>query len=121
MKNKTLEGGRHACADFWLAVAKRRGWVSPHLPALSTQSEDKVAHAQIESLGSALDQYRLDVGHYPSTEQGLAALMAKPANEPTWNGPYLKKAVPTDPWSPLHLPYPRRAREYDLYTYGKDG
>jgi general secretion pathway protein G len=98
------------------------GFVAPRYFAQVGKSEVKVAHAQIESLGSALDQYRLDVGHYPSTEQGLAALMAKPANEPNWNGSYLKKAVPADPWGhPYTYRAPGEHGEYDLYSYGKDG
>ena len=55
-------------------------------------TEIKTAQAQIVSLEKALDQYRLDTGHYPSTEQGLAALMQRPQNEPKWNGPYLRKS-----------------------------
>ena len=98
------------------------GFVAPRYFAQVGKSEVKVAHAQIESLGSALDQYRLDVGHYPSTEQGLAALMVKPANEANWNGPYLKKAVPADPWGhPYTYRAPGEHGEYDLYSYGKDG
>src|SRR5258705_11715442 len=54
--------------------------------------------AQIDAFEKALDQYRLDTGHYPTGEQGLTALMAKPESEPKWAGPYLKKAVPNDPW-----------------------
>jgi len=86
------------------------------------KSETKTAAAQIDALGKALDQYRLDVGHYPTTEQGLAALFTSPASEPKWDGPYLKKNVPLDPWG-KHYMYkqPGEHGEYDLLSYGKDG
>lgn len=61
------------------------------------KSEEKIVKAQIEAFSKALDQYRLDTGHYPSTEQGLAALVSNPGNESKWGGPYLQKAVPLDP------------------------
>ena len=70
----------------------------------------------------ALDQYRIDTGHYPSTEQGLAALNTRPANEPRWDGPYLKKAVPNDPWGkPYQYKMPGEHGEVDIYSFGHDG
>lgn len=62
------------------------------------RSNAKVARAQIDALEKALEHYRLDTGRYPTTEQGLTALTEKPADEIRWAGPYLKKAVPADPW-----------------------
>jgi general secretion pathway protein G len=86
------------------------------------KSETKTAKAQIDSLGKALDQYRIDVGQYPSTEQGLAALNVSPANAAKWSGPYLKKSVPIDPWNAPYLyKSPGEHGEYDLYSLGKDG
>jgi general secretion pathway protein G len=73
------------------------GYVAPKYFSQVGKSEVKVAQAQIDSLEKALDQYRLDTGHYPATEQGLTALMSRPANEPKWQGPYLKKTAPPDP------------------------
>ncbi|GBG16033.1 general secretion pathway protein G [Novimethylophilus kurashikiensis] len=67
------------------------GYVGPKYFSQIGKSELKAAKAQIDALEKALDQYRLDTGHYPSSEQGLAALNAKPASEPKWGGPYLKK------------------------------
>lgn len=65
---------------------------------------------------------RLDVGHYPSTEQGLAALLAKPADEPKWAGPYLSKALPKDPWGhDYQYRSPGEHGDYDLLSFGKDG
>jgi general secretion pathway protein G len=82
----------------------------------------KVARAQIVSLEKALDQYRLDVGRYPSTDQGLAALMTKPAGEERWAGPYLKKAAPPDPWGrPYAYKSPGEFGDVDLASFGADG
>lgn len=98
------------------------GYVAPKYFSQVGKSEVKVAQAQIDSLEKALDQYRLDTGHYPATEQGLAALMTRPANEPKWQGPYLKKIAPPDPWGrPYAYKYPGERAEYDLYSFGKDG
>jgi general secretion pathway protein G len=98
------------------------GYVAPKYFSQVGKSEVKAAQAQLDSLGKALDQYRLDTGHYPATEQGLGALMTKPASEPKWQGPYLKKAAPPDPWGrPYAYKYPGEHSEYDLYSYGKDG
>ncbi len=86
------------------------------------KSKTKTAKAQIEALGKALDQYRLDIGHYPSTEQTLSALVAKPANESKWEGPYLSKALPADPWGrPYIYKSPGEHGDYDLLSYGSDG
>ena len=98
------------------------GYVGPKYFAQIGKSEIKAAKAQIDSLGKSLDQYRLDTGHYPSTEQGLNALITKPANEPKWDGPYLTKAVPMDPWGkPYVYKNPGEHGDYDLLSFGKDG
>ena len=98
------------------------GFVAPKYFAQVGKSETKTAMAQLDALGKALDQYRLDTGHYPTSEQGLAALFTRPANDPKWDGPYLKKTVPLDPWG-NHYVYklPGDHGEYDLLAYGKDG
>ena len=98
------------------------GYVGPKYFSQIGKSEVKSAQAQVDALGKALDQYRLDTGHYPNSEQGLAALNARPANEPKWEGPYLKKSVPPDPWGKPYLyKQPGEHSEYDLFSYGKDG
>ena len=98
------------------------GIVGPKLFKNIGKSEVKAAKAQIDSLGKALDQYRLDTGHYPTTEQGLNSLVTKPANETKWEGPYLTKAVPADPWGrPYLYKNPGEHGDYDLFSYGKDG
>lgn len=96
------------------------GLVGPRLWGQVAKSKQATARAQIELLGSALDQYRLDNGAYPP---GLDALNQKPATTANWNGPYLKKAVPNDPWG---YPYkykccPGQFGEYDLWSEGADG
>src|ERR1051326_6717053 len=73
------------------------GYVAPRYFGQIGKSEVATAKAQIDAQEKALDQYRLDVGRYPNSELGLNALVTRPANEPKWNGPYLKKAIPLDP------------------------
>ncbi|MBI3347302.1 MAG: type II secretion system major pseudopilin GspG [Burkholderiales bacterium] len=98
------------------------GYVGPKFFGQIGKSEVKAAKAQIDALQKSLDQYRLDVGRYPSTEQGLAVLVAKPADEPKWAGPYLAKALPKDPWGhDYQYRSPGEHGEYDLLSFGKDG
>lgn len=97
-------------------------YVGPRYFSQIGKSEIKATRAQIDGFGKALDQFRLDTGHYPSTEQGLASLVERPANEPKWAGPYLTKAVPPDPWGTAYVfNMPGEHGEYDLLSYGKDG
>jgi len=97
-------------------------YVGPRYFAQLGKSERGAAKAQIEGLGRALDAYRLDTGHYPSTEQGLNALVVKPTDEPKWSGPYLQKAVPPDPWgTPYVYRAPGQGGDFDLLSNGKDG
>jgi general secretion pathway protein G len=97
------------------------GYVAPKYFSQIGKSEVKTAQAQIGSLEKALDQYRIDTGHYPNTEQGLAALNAKPADEARWDGPYLKKAVPDDPWGkPYQYRMPGEHSEVDIFSFGRD-
>ena len=97
-------------------------YVGPRFFSQIGKSEVKAARAQIDGLEKALDQYRLDTGRYPSTEQGLAALVTQPAGVGKWSGPYLKKAVPNDPWgNPYVYRQPGEHGEIDLMSYGKDG
>jgi general secretion pathway protein G len=98
------------------------GFVAPRYFGQIGKSEVSTAKAQIDALEKALDQYRLDTGKYPSTELGLNALVAKPAAEAKWNGPYLRKAVPLDPWGKPYLyKVPGEKGDFDLVSYGKDG
>jgi general secretion pathway protein G len=101
--------------------------VAPNVFRNVGTAKDAAARTQIEMLGSALDQYRLDNGRYPTTAQGLAALWEEPAIEPrpsNWNGPYLRKAVPLDPWNNAYVytsPGDVHVNGYDLLSLGADG
>ncbi|HYX63834.1 MAG TPA: type II secretion system major pseudopilin GspG [Burkholderiales bacterium] len=98
------------------------GYVAPRYFSQVGKSEVQVARAQIDSLEKALDQYRLDVRHYPSAEQGLDALVAAPQGEAGWSGPYLKKAVPADPWGRAYVyRVPGSKGDFDLFSLGRDG
>lgn len=97
-------------------------YVGPKYFSQIGKSEVKTAKAQIVALEKALDQYRLETGHYPSTDQGLNALVVKPGNEPKWDGPYLSKAVPNDPWgNPYVYKSPGDHGDVDVISYGRDG
>ena len=121
---------RHAGAGFTLLellvvvviIGLLAGLVAPRYFDQVSKSNTKIAKAQIDSLEKALDQYRLDVGSYPTTEQGLAALNNKPPNLEKWAGPYLKKLVPNDPWgAPYAYKSPGEHGDYDLLSFGSDG
>lgn len=100
--------------------------VAPNIFQHVGAAKDATAKSQIEMLGAALDAYRLDNGHYPTTEQGLVALWEKPTVDPptNWRGPYLRKPVPLDPWGRSYMfffPGQTNTNGYDLLTYGADG
>ena len=99
------------------------GFVAPRYFAQVGKSQVKAARAQIDALDKALDQYRIDVGHLPTSEQGLAALNTQPQGEQNWAGPYLKKEVPFDPWGNayLYVEPGTHNNDFDLMSYGKDG
>ncbi|MDP2793538.1 MAG: type II secretion system major pseudopilin GspG [Sulfurisoma sp.] len=99
--------------------------VGPRLFGHVASSKIKATRAQIELIGAGLDSYRLDVGRYPSTEEGLAILWTKPENEGAannWRGPYLKKKVEKDAWGNAYTyTFPGEHGEYDLVSLGVDG
>ncbi len=98
------------------------GYVGPKYFAQIGKSEVKTARAQMDSLSKALDQYRLDNGHYPSSENGLTALNTAPGDEEKWKGPYLQKKAPNDPWGKAYqYKFPGEHGEYDLWSFGNDG
>jgi len=95
--------------------------VGPKLFTKVGKGKQSAAKTQIELLGQALDSYRLDTGHYPSTSEGLNALVTDPGVQ-GWDGPYLKKALPNDPWKkPYQYQSPGTHGDYDLFSYGADG
>ncbi len=103
------------------------GLVGPQIIGRVSQAKSETARTQVELFAVALDNYRLDNGRYPTTEQGLEALRTKPTREPipaNWRGPYLRKDVPVDPWGQPYLyksPGDENPTLYDLYTLGRDG
>ena len=85
-------------------------------------AKTKTAGIQIKDLEQSLEMYKLDVGRFPTTEEGLAALVTKPGSVSGWNGPYLKSDVPLDPWNrAYHYKYPGEHGELDIFSYGQDG
>ena len=108
-------------------IAILAGLVTPMVFRNVGDAKVTAVKAQLELLGLALDQYRLDNDYYPSTIQGLEALRAAPTGEPpaaNWRGPYLKKPIPTDPWGHPYLyrsPGTTNPNGYDLLSYGRDG
>ena len=97
-------------------------YVWPKYFAQLGKSEVTVARAQIESIGKALDTFRLDVGRYPTGEEGLSVLTSRPENAPGWNGPYLKKDVPKDPWGKSYIYSPKpESEDFQILSMGKDG
>ncbi|MGD0915726.1 MAG: type II secretion system major pseudopilin GspG [Thermodesulfobacteriota bacterium] len=98
------------------------GLVAPRIYKYLAGSYLKTAKVQIESFGTALDVFRLDTSRYPTTEEGLAALREKPSGVEGWQGPYLTKEIPTDPWKrPYIYKCPGEHGEYDIISYGADG
>ncbi|WP_438999743.1 type II secretion system major pseudopilin GspG [Variovorax beijingensis] len=99
------------------------GIVGPRLFGNVSKSEITTARAQIDVLSKALDQFRLDVGRYPSSQEELAVLFAPVPGEVRWRGPYLRKDVPSDPWGqPYQYKYPgnKQTDDFDLYSFGPD-
>jgi general secretion pathway protein G len=98
-------------------------YVGPKYFSQLGKSEVTVARAQIEAFEKSLDTYRLDVGRYPTSEEGLNALMTAPqAAGAKWNGPYLKKGIPQDPWGHAYqYRAPGTKGEYEIVSLGKDG
>ncbi|MDD5170927.1 MAG: type II secretion system major pseudopilin GspG [Syntrophales bacterium] len=95
--------------------------VGPRLFPKLGKGKQSAAKAQIELLGQGLDHFRLDVGRFPTTQEGLNILMVNPGVE-KWDGPYLKKDVPNDPWGkPFIYQSPGTHGDYDLMSYGRDG
>jgi general secretion pathway protein G len=99
------------------------GIVAPRYFSQVGKSRVKAARAQIDSLDKALEQFRIDTGRLPSTEEGLAALNSAPPGMTNWEGPYLKRAVPPDPWGHpyIYVQPGTHQNDFDLESYGRDG
>ena len=96
--------------------------VGPRLFGKVSLAKQKATKAQIELFGTALDTFRLDIGKYPTTEEGLKALREKTSGAEGWQGPYLPKEIPVDPWGRAYVyKSPGQQGDYDLISYGLDG
>lgn len=96
--------------------------VGPQVMKYLSRAKIDSARVEIQSLETALDLFRLDIGRYPNEQEGLTSLVEKPANLPVWNGPYVKKkSAPVDPWGqPYVYRFPGKQGTYDLYSRGPD-
>lgn len=98
------------------------GLVLPQFIRQEEKAKLRTTKAQIELFGTALDTFRLDVGRYPTSDEGLQALRQKPGGLDRWDGPYLRKDLPLDPWSkPYVYRNPGEHGPYDIVSYGADG
>lgn len=96
--------------------------VAPRMMGRVGKAKQKTAQTQIQMLATALEMFYLDVGRYPTEDEGLKALYERPANLPAWNGPYLEKGVPKDPWGHDYVyKCPGQNSPYDIISYGADG
>ena len=98
--------------------------VVPKFTRRSEQARITAANTDISNLGLALDAFEIDIGRLPTTSEGIGALLEPPLNAVGWNGPYIKKGIPVDPWgNPYVYQFPgqHNPREYDLYSYGPNG
>lgn len=98
------------------------GLVGPRVMKYVVGAKSDTARIQIEDLATALDMYSLEVGRYPSQDQGLESLIAEPSGADGWNGPYLRKQIiPKDPWGiEYHYRYPGEHGPFDIFSYGAD-
>lgn len=105
-----------------LIIGLLTGVVGPRFLSQIQRSEMTAAKAQIDSFDKALQAFRMDTGRYPTSGEGLQALVVAPANEPRWRGPYLKDSIPLDPWSVAYrYQYPStRGKDFDIVSFGHD-
>ena len=98
-------------------------YVAPRYFEQVGKGEVKSTRAQLDAFEKALGAYRLDTGRYPTTQQGLQALVERPTNEPKWSGPYLSRALPLDPWSHEYVfrSPGDSSRDFELMSMGRDG
>lgn len=125
VKNPSVSRGGFTLLELLVVIViigLLAAYVGPKYFSQLGKSETTVAKAQIEAFEKALDSFRLDVGRYPTTEEGLASLLTQPPAATKWNGPYLKKEVPADPWGNAYsYKAPGAKGDYDILSLGKDG
>ena len=124
MKNKKSEKGFSLIELLivMVIIGMLASLVGPKMFSKVGKSKQKSAKAQISMLETSLDMYRLDMGKYPTTDQGLAALRVKPDDNENWDGPYLPKEVPMDPWgNPYQYESPSEHGDFQIISNGADG
>lgn len=96
--------------------------VGPTLYQHIKPAKESAARAQIQNFMTALDNFFIDIGRYPTTQEGLGVLRNKPEGAQKWNGPYLKKEIPADPWdNPFIYRAPGRSGGYEVSSFAADG
>ncbi|OWQ87002.1 type II secretion system protein GspG [Roseateles aquatilis] len=106
-----------------LIIGLLTGIVGPRFLSQISRSEVTTARAQLDAIDKALQAFRIDMGRYPETGEGLAALVRSDANDPRWRGPYLKGDLPNDPWGmpyQYRVPSQQPGKDYDLLSFGRD-
>jgi len=105
-----------------LIIGLLTGIVAPRFLGQVGRSEVTAARAQLDAFDKALQAYRIDTGRFPTTGQGLKALVTQPADEPRWHGPYMRDEIPPDPWGSAYQYRNPGAtgKDYDLLSYGRD-
>ncbi|HEY4080825.1 MAG TPA: type II secretion system major pseudopilin GspG [Burkholderiaceae bacterium] len=105
-----------------LIIGLLTGIVAPRFLGQIGRSETTTARAQIDSFDKALQAFRIDVGRFPTTQEGMQVLLVAPAGETRWRGPYLKGGIPLDPWGmPYQYSFPGTGgKDFDLLSYGRD-
>jgi len=106
-----------------LIIGLLTGIVAPRFLSQIGRSEVTTARAQIDAFDKALESYRIDMGRYPTTAEGLQALVKPPTGDPRWRGPYIRNDLPNDPWgAPYQYSNPStRGKDFDLMSLGHDG
>lgn len=123
MKNKRRDSGFTLIELLivMIILALLGALVAPRMFSKIGTSKQGAAKAQISLFETALDTYRLDMGKFPTTDQGLAVLREKPDDGDNWDGPYLPKEVPVDPWGePYEYKFPSEHSDYEITSYGAD-
>ncbi len=122
MKQKTLHSGFTLIELLvvMVIIGLLIALVGPNVIGQGEKAKPRAARVQVENFGMALDMFKLEVGRYPAEDEGLEALNTRPPGLEKWDGPYLKKVVPKDPWDHAYV-YHHSGNNYGIVSYGADG